>query len=243
MTTTEAPPIGRRTSSLGWLATPLRWGFWLAVGLVVLLVGLTALYAVAPPVSTLMLGRWATLQPVDRRWTPLEGISPNLVRAVILSEDARFCSHDGVDWGALRSVLDDAEEDGPSRGASTITMQTAKNLFLWPSRSYVRKGLEIPMAMWLDLAWSKRRVMEVYLNIAEWGPGLFGAEAAARKYFNKPASELTVREATLLTKALPNPIKRNPAKPSRGLQRLAFRLAGHLAAADPWVQCVKVSRR
>ena len=101
-----------------------------------------------------------------------------LSAAVVVAEDARFCSHGGVDWSALQEALDD--EDGPSRGASTITMQTTKNLFLWPSRSYVRKALEIPIAAALNLAWPKRRVLEVYLNVAEWGEGLYGAEAAAR---------------------------------------------------------------
>lgn len=241
--TAEAPPIGRRASSLGWIGALFRWLLWIVLAVVGLLLLLTAVYAVAHPPSTLMLGRWATLKPVDRRWTPIEAISPRLVNAVILSEDARFCQHGGVDWDALRTVLDDADDAGPSRGASTIPMQTAKNLFLWPSRSYVRKGLELPLALWLDLVWSKRRIMEVYLNIAEWGPGVFGAEAAARSYFNKSASELTAREATLLTKALPNPILRNPGKPGRGLQRLAGRLAGQLGDAEPYVQCVKVARR
>jgi monofunctional glycosyltransferase len=214
----------------------------LSLALAGLLVALTLLYSVVPPVSTLMLARWATLKPVDRRWTPIEAISPRLVHAVILSEDARYCLHDGVDWDALRTVMEDADEDGPSRGASTLTMQTAKNLFLWPSRSYVRKGLELPLALWLDLVWSKKRVMEVYLNIAEWGPGVFGAEAASRLYFGKGAADLTAREATLLTKSLPNPLKRNPAKPSKGLQRLAAKLSGQLGDAEPWVQCVRTGR-
>ena len=113
----------------------------------------------------------------------------SLVRAVIAAEDQRFCSHRGVDWIELNSVLED--EDGPSRGASTLTMQTAKNVFLWPGRSYLRKALEIPLALAIDLAWPKQRVIEVYLNVAEWGEGLFGAEAAAQRYFSKPAARLT----------------------------------------------------
>jgi membrane peptidoglycan carboxypeptidase len=106
------------------------------------------------------------------------------VNSIIMSEDGQFCSHWGVDWGALNAVLD--REGGPSRGASTIAMQTVKNLFLWSSRSYIRKGLEIPLAYYADFILSKRRIMEIYLNIAEWGPGIFGAEAAAQHYFNKP---------------------------------------------------------
>ena len=129
-----------------------------------------------PAVSTLMAARWVTGQGVERVWLPLEKISPALIHAVLTSEDARFCDHGGVDWGALKEVLDEADEDGPSRGASTIPMQTVKNLFLWPGRSAIRKGLEIPLAMALDTIWPKRRVLEVYLNIAEWGDGIFGAE-------------------------------------------------------------------
>jgi monofunctional biosynthetic peptidoglycan transglycosylase len=177
-----------------------------------LLLSLAAL-VVTPP-STLMLGRWATGQPVERSSVPLASISPYLPAAVIASEDARFCLHHGVDWDALRDVIDD--EDGPSRGASTVTMQTAKNVFLWPSRSYVRKALEIPLALYLDLVWGKRRTIEIYLNIAEWGDGIFGAEAAAQHHFGKPARDLSRQEAALLATTLPNPHLRNPARPSRG---------------------------
>ncbi|HEY8581101.1 MAG TPA: biosynthetic peptidoglycan transglycosylase, partial [Beijerinckiaceae bacterium] len=112
----------------------------IVLALLVLFVGLVVLWRFVPPVSTLMIGRWATLQSVDRSWVPLERISPRLVAAVVTAEDARFCRHGGVDWEAVSAALDD--DDGPRRGASTITMQTTKNLFLWPSRSYVRKGLE-----------------------------------------------------------------------------------------------------
>jgi len=150
--------------------------------------------------------------------------------------DARFCRHTGVDWEALREVLED--EEGPSRGASTIPMQAAKNLFLWPGRSYVRKGLEIPIALWMDLVWSKRRMMEVYLNVAEWGDGIFGAEAAAQAYFRKSARDLTRREAALLAAALPNPKRRNPAKPSVGHRRIADRLMARAAAAGPLTDCL-----
>ncbi len=126
------------------------------------------------------MGPWLTQAPVTRHWQPLDDIAPTLVRAVIASEDQRFCQHSGVDFGALAEVLDDP--DGPSRGASTINMQLVKNVYLWPGRSYIRKGLEIPLALVVDLAWGKRRVMEVYLNVAEWGDGLFGIEAAARHH-------------------------------------------------------------
>jgi len=180
---------------------------------------LTPLYAVVPPVSTLMLWSAITFQGMDRDWVSFDEIAPVMVNSVIMSEDGRFCQHNGVDWQQLNLVLD--SKKGPSRGASTIPMQTVKNLFLWQSRSYIRKGLEIPLAYYADFVLSKRRIMTIYLNIAEWGPGLFGVEAASRRYFNKSAKDLTPRQAALLTAALPNPILRNPAKPSRAMQSRA----------------------
>jgi monofunctional biosynthetic peptidoglycan transglycosylase len=203
------------------------------------LAGLILAYRFLPPVSTLMLGRWLTGETVERHYVPLDHISSFLRAAVIVSEDARFCEHSGVDWGALREVLDKAKPDGPSRGASTIPMQTAKNLFLWPSRSYIRKGIEIPLALLIDLAWPKRRIMEVYLNLAEWGEGIFGAEAAARFYFHKSADRLDAREAALLATALPNPLHRNPARPSPRHAGLAARIMARARGADSLVGCVE----
>lgn len=181
----------------------------------VLVLVLGAVYIAVPPVSTLMVGRWLGGAGASRTYVPLSAIAPVLPAAAVASEDARFCQHRGVDWAAISEVMEDADEGGPSRGASTIAMQVAKNLFLWPGRSYLRKAMEIPLALYLDLIWSKRRMMEVYLNIAEWGEGIFGAEAAARQHFGKSAAELSRREAALLVTSLPNPIRRNPAKPSR----------------------------
>ncbi len=196
---------------------------------------LTVVYAVVPPVSTLMLGRWLSLQPADRDWVSFGRINPSLARAVISSEDARFCSHWGVDWGALWLVIEEAGEDGPSRGASTITMQVAKNLFLWPGGGYLRKPFEIVLAQWIDLVWSKRRTMEVYLNIVEWGPnGIFGAEAIARKAFRKPAANLNAGESAILAAALPNPIARNSAKPTR----LQIRRAAGISSRGADTSCL-----
>ena len=133
-------------------------------------------YLVAPfyraghPVSTLMAWRWLTGAPVSRQWIDFSAISPALPRSVVASEDAKFCSHHGIDWDALRDVIDDAEDGEVARGGSTITQQVAKNLFLWPGRSVVRKGLEIPLAIWIDLVLPKQRILEIYLNIAELGP-------------------------------------------------------------------------
>lgn len=190
------------------------------------IMALGAVYRFIPPVSTLMLGRALTFQSFYRDYTPLSGISRNLQRAVIGAEDGRFCEHKGVDWIALNTVIENAGKRGPKRGASTISMQVAKNLFLWPSRSYTRKALEIPIAMYLDFIWPKSRMMEVYLNIAEWGDGIFGAEAAARTYFGKSAVSLTPAEAALMAAALPNPTRRNPAHAHAGHKQYAVRVQG-----------------
>lgn len=209
------------------------------LALVFLFLILAFVYSQTHPPSMLMLGRWLTGQPVDRRWVMLDDISPNLVAAVVTSEDARFCSHHGVDWVEMHAAIDEDEEGGPSRGASTITMQTVKNLFLWNSRSFIRKGLEIPMALVLDRLWSKRRILEVYLNIAEWGDGVFGAEAGSRADFGKPAKELNPREAALLAAALPNPKLRDPRHPSRRYLRRAATIARLTSPDADWLECVQ----
>jgi monofunctional biosynthetic peptidoglycan transglycosylase len=212
-----------------------RWVLRLVLIGLVLLAGLILLYRFVPVPSTLMLGRWLTFQPVERQWRPLADISPTLIRAAIAAEDQRYCAHNGVDWVELNAVLED--EDGPSRGASTITMQTAKNVFLWPGRSVLRKGLEIPLAMAIDLAWGKQRVVEVYLNVAEWGDGLYGAEAAAQRYFGKPAAGLTQVEAIRLAAALPNPAMRDPGKPNRALQGASARVQRRLGQLGGLAAC------
>ena len=205
---------------------------------VLLLSGAVAVQSAIHPVSTLMLARWAAGEPVDRRWVPLSGVSEHLVASVILSEDGQFCREHGVDFGALREVI--ANRDGaPSRGASTIAMQVAKNLFLWPGRSYLRKGLEIPLAMLLDAVWGKREVLEAYLNVAEWGDGVFGVEAASERDFGVPASALTTRQAALLATALPNPALRSPVHPSRRHRLLARRILDMQPMAGPHVACLR----
>ena len=183
---------------------------------------LTPLYHVINPVSTLMVWRKVTGGRVERTWVPLAAISPALPRTVIASEDAKFCTHRGVDFGELRAAIEDADDLSDMRGGSTIVQQTAKNLFLWQGRSVVRKALEFPLALWMDLILGKRRVMEIYLNIAEWGPnGQFGAEAASRHAFNKSTRDLNAREAALLASILPNPHRRSAARPGPGVRRLA----------------------
>ena len=197
---------------------------------------LAPLYLVVPPVSTLMVFTRLVDGPIARDWVAIDDVAKTLVAAVMMSEDARFCAHGGVDWGALGDVIDDP--GGPSRGASTIAMQTVRNLFLWQSRSYVRKGLEIPLALYADLVWGKRRTMEIYLNVAEWGPRIFGIEAAARAYFGRSAKDLTARQAALLAVALPNPLGRNPARPSRPMQSRARVIEARARASGAYITCL-----
>jgi monofunctional biosynthetic peptidoglycan transglycosylase len=205
---------------------------------------LVPLYWIVPPVSTLMLWRYLTLQRVERVWTPISQISPHAVRMVVAGEDGRYCAHSGVDWRELQSVIDDYAEEGDARGASTIPMQVAKNLFLWPGRQVIRKALEVPLAYYMSAVWSKSRMMEIYLNIAEWGPdGEFGIEAASRRSFRKSARDLTAEEAALLAGALPNPIVRDPRRPGPQLSRAAntrLRIGGNNGPGA--VSCV-ISRR
>jgi len=227
--------VARRRSPIRLLALGVGWA---GLALLTLFVGLVALYAVARPVSTLMLARTIEGKSYQRIYTPLRGIAPTALAAVIASEDAGFCDNDGVDWGALREVLSGAGEHGPSRGASTITMQTAKNLFLWPGRSTIRKGIEIGMALVMGEVWSKARTLEIYLNIAEWGDGLFGIEAAAQRYFHKSAGQLNPHEAALLATALPNPFLRNPARPSPLQRRLAGSLESKARENSDLLKCL-----
>jgi monofunctional biosynthetic peptidoglycan transglycosylase len=181
--------------------------------------------SVLPPISTLMAARVLTFRHVERKYVPLKRISPHLVRAVIAAEDGKFCEHHGVDWKAMKEVARDIVEDDTSHGGSTITMQTTKNLFLWMGYSYIRKPIELPMAMLIDTFWSKRLIMENYLNVAEFGRGVFGAEAAARHYFGKSAYSLNAREASLLAAVLPNPRRRNAGRPTPYVSRYATRIA------------------
>jgi monofunctional glycosyltransferase len=183
---------------------------------------LAPLYRIGHPASTLMAWRWLSGAPVSRQWIDFGAISPFLPRSVVASEDAKFCSHHGIDWDALRDVIDDAEDGEVTRGGSTITQQVAKNLFLWPGRSVVRKALEFPLALWIDLVLPKQRILEIYLNIAELGPsGQFGVQAGAVYAFGRPATSLSPREAALLAAILPNPVKRSARNPGPGVRRLA----------------------
>ena len=183
---------------------------------------LTPLYRIGHPVSTLMAWRWMRGAPVTRHWIDFNAISPFLPRAVVAAEDAHFCKHHGIDWGALREAIGDAQEGEGLRGASTITQQVAKNLFLAPIPDLIRKVLEFPLALWIDRVLPKQRILEIYLNIAELGPsGQFGAEAGSVYAFGHSASTLWPREAALLAAILPNPVKRSARNPGPGVRRLA----------------------
>jgi monofunctional biosynthetic peptidoglycan transglycosylase len=233
-----------QTSARGW---PLRAIQVLVAGCALLLIlpyMLTPLYRVVDPVSTLMLWRWAKRVRVERVVMPIDRLAPVLSRSVLAGEDARFCRHHGVDFDELRRVLKD-ETDGVHRrrGGSSITQQLAKNLFLWPGHSYVRKALEFPLALWIDLVIPKRRQLEIYLNIAEWGPtGEFGAEAGARRAFGKPAAVVSASEAALLAAALPNPIRRDARRPSPALRRLAAIYMVRATSGTYISRCVRTAR-
>jgi len=184
------------------------------------LCGLLLFRFVNPPVTLTMLVSAAE----NRRWIThdniaLAKISPHLRRAVIAAEDGRFCSHYGIDFGAVQAAVEDYNEGGRLRGASTISMQVSRNVFMWTGGGFVRKAVEAPLALILDALWPKARVMEIYLNIAEWGPGIFGAEAAAKYYFRKSAAALTPREAARLAAILPNPVRWSASKPTRYIEQ------------------------
>ncbi len=186
---------------------------------------LTCVYIfVDPPFSALMLRQALIGRNVSYEWRDLDQISPNLIAQVITSEDSRFCKHHGVDWTALDKAVDAVAEGKPKGGGSTITMQTAKNLFLWNSPALLRKPFEIPLATFMDFVLGKQRIMEIYLNIVEWAPGVFGAEAAARHHFGISADDLTLQEAAQMAAALPNPKRRNAGNPGPRTEALANRL-------------------
>lgn len=194
----------------------------IVLGLVLLPYVLTPLYSTGHPVSTLMIGRYLTGETVTRKWVDLGEMSEALPRSVVAAEDARFCFHHGIDWNSVKNIIEDAQDGEVARGGSTITQQVAKNLFLWPGRSVVRKALEFPLAMWIDLVLSKKRILELYLNVAELGPGgQFGAEAGANYAFGRPAAALSAREAALLVSILPNPVTRSARNPGPGVRRMA----------------------
>lgn len=218
-----------------------KWLRCLIVFLILMIMGLCVSYTYINPPSTLMLARSLKGMPYKQTWSPLRKIGTPLIASVLAGEDARFCNHHGIDWVEFDNVFDSLGDGHAPRGASTITMQTVKNLFLWSSRSYLRKILELPIALWADFVLSKSRILEIYLNIAELGRGIFGVEAAARHYFGIPAHALTWRQAALLATTLPNPHGRNPAKPSAYHLQLAIRLEKRAHQMGSYLDCLDES--
>lgn len=220
-----------------------RFVFWTLVIVLLAPVGLIAAYRyVPPPVTPLMVIRTYQGEGLRKDWVPLNRISPNAVRAVIALEDANFCKHTGFDWDEVKDALSDHLKGGRLRGASTISMQTAKNLFLWPGRDIARKAIEAPLTFLLEKLWTKRRILEVYLNVIEWGPGIYGIEAASRAYFKKSASRLTRREAGLLAAVLPNPRRWSPKRPTVYIEGRVQTAMARSAILGNQVRCTYAGR-
>jgi monofunctional biosynthetic peptidoglycan transglycosylase len=231
----------RRPGFLGRMVRRLVLAF-LIVG-VVLPVASTLIYrVVGPPVTILMVQRLFEGKGLDRRWIPLKRMSPALPYAVIAAEDARFCGHHGFDFQAMeKAMAHNQRRPGKIRGGSTISQQTAKNVFLWPQRSYVRKGLEAYFTVLIETVWGKRRIMEVYLNTVEWGPGVYGADAAARRYFGVGADRLSGAQAARLAAILPSPLKWQAAKPGPYVRKRSRRIgaASGTVRRDGLAACVR----
>ena len=217
----------------------------LRAAVIVAVIALLLPYLLAPfyraghPVSTLMLARWISGKPVAQNWVDLSAMSPELPLAVLAAEDAKFCKHRGIDWDSLQDAIEDAQDGEVTGGGSTITQQTAKNLFLWPGRSFIRKALELPLALWIDLVLPKRRILEIYLNIAEWGPGgRFGAEVGSQYAFGRSSRSLSAADAALLAAILPNPVTRSARQPGPGVRRLAGTYRARARASPETAQCL-----
>ena len=208
----------------------------LVFGPVILLV----LYRVVPPpITPLMVIRLFEGEGINKEWTPLEEMQPSLPKLVIAAEDNTFCSHWGFDIEAYQAQLEKSLKGRTSRGASTLSMQLAKNLFLWPGRSYVRKALEIPLTLYVELVLPKRRIMELYLNVVEFGPGIYGAEAAARAHFNTSAEKLSLQQAAQLAAVLPNPRRWSASKPTGYIQNRASLYRQRIDQLGPdYVACI-----
>jgi monofunctional biosynthetic peptidoglycan transglycosylase len=192
----------------------LRRAFMLAVAaFLTLSIGLVVIYRfLPPPITPLMIIRLFQGEGLSKDWVSYDEVSPAVFKAVIAGEDARFCEHFGFDIEAIRSAIQHNKGSHRVHGASTITQQTAKNVFLWPGRSFVRKGFEAYFAALLELFWDKRRILEVYVNVVEFGHGIYGIEAAAQAYYKKPAKDLTAEEAARLAAVLPSPLRWTPQR-------------------------------
>lgn len=208
-----------------------RWFLWLLIAIVLLATSLLLLFRyVNPPTSAFILSYSIAnpSQEVHQQWADFSDISPWMPLAVVASEDQRFPSHWGVDFAAIRKALGEYQAGEGLRGASTITQQTAKNLFLWNGRSFVRKALEAGLALAVDGLWPKRRILEVYLNIAEFGPGIYGVEAASRAYFGVSARQLSAEQAARLAAVLPNPKVLSVSSPTPYVRDRVFWIRGQM---------------
>jgi monofunctional biosynthetic peptidoglycan transglycosylase len=232
-----------RPRRLNWGLALKRLGIALALVLVVLPVGAVILFRFAPvPPGSLVVQRLLEGRGYDRHWRPLKQISPNLVYAVIAAEDAKFCTHDGFDREAIQKALaHNTQRPGHVRGGSTISQQTAKNVFLWSGRDWIRKGLEAWYTVLIERLWGKARILEVYLNVVEWAPGVYGAEAASQRWFHAPASQLTPAQADRLAAILPSPLKWKAADPSPYVRRRSGKIARNVGAvkAEDLARCVR----
>lgn len=218
----------------------LTLGGFIVFGWIGLVLVLVFAYTWLPvPATPLMLWRTAQGYTWQHEWTPIKDI-PRITRyAAIASEDARFCTHTGVDWEAVEKVYNDWQDGGRLRGASTISMQTARNLFLWPGQDPVRKALEIPLTYLIESAWSKQRIMEIYLNIAEMGKGVYGIGAASQHYYKKRPAKLTPMESFRLIAILPAPLRWSPLSPGRWTRTRANTLSTRIAQLGPATRCVR----
>ena len=224
----------------------IRIAFKISIALIVISLAAVVIYRwVNPTITPLMISRAFDGADINKKWVPIDQISPNLVCASIASEDNNFLGHRGFDLGAIYDAIDEHNRGKRQRGASTISQQTAKNVFLWSGKSWIRKGLEVYFTFLIEHVWGKERIMEVYLNVIEMGNGVYGAEAAAQHYFGRSASQLTKRQAALIVAAYPNPRQRDPAHPTAYLNKRAAQiqrlmpLMGTIAFDD---ECIASSR-
>ena len=217
-----------------------RFLFKIALWFFIISIGLTIFYRFVPvPVTPLMVIRlweqaWDEKKEVRlyKDWVSIDNISKHMPQAVYAAEDQKFLEHNGFDWKAMEEAWEKNKKGKRIKGASTISQQTAKNVFLWPSRNLIRKGLEAYFTFLIETIWSKERIMEVYLNVIEMGPGIYGIEAASQTFYNRPASKLTRQQAAMIAAVLPNPIRWSPAKPTgyiRGRQSWILRQMNNLA--------------
>ena len=209
----DRDPLPRR-----WLRWLRRWALRLVLVPVVLVLALVLLFSVVnPPITHTMWVEYGKYGKLERDWVPIEDVAPVMARAVVAAEDANFCQHWGFDVAAIRAAI----AEGGTRGASTLTQQVVKNVFLWQGRSWTRKALETAITPLVEAAWSKRRIVEVYLNVAEMGEGVFGVEAAAQGYFGVAAKDLSARQAARIAAVLPAPRSRSVTEPSARVRRRA----------------------